>query len=307
MNTMPKIGIIHSGRGGGHVHDTRIKGFKDATILTYNGADGALNFMAVQWGDDNPANLDPIATNLAQDNTVSLIAATGGSASANAAKKATQRYAPNKPIVFTSVGTPNRPAANMTGICARTSLLDPDRLRLLYQLKLADRAFGALVNPDRPNINDVKDALNAAAGLAGYPNPNFQDARFGTAVADITSAYQYWHTNGYAAVLVTADPLFHDRHTDLIPIANDAAIGLPTIYQWRNMVEDGGLMSYGPNLDTCYRLAGYFAGRILNHQNPSTLPILTPACELVINLQTAKTINCDIPMQVLNQATYVIA
>ncbi len=105
-------------------------------------------------------------------------------------------------------------------------------------------------------------------------------------------------------MIVTADPLFHDRRVDVAGAANNNM--MPTIYQWRDFVDNQGLISYGPNLTACYRFAGYYAGEILNGEAVLNLPIITPACELVINLTIAKRINCDIPTQLLNQATDII-
>jgi putative ABC transport system substrate-binding protein len=298
---MPKkIGLMHSGRSASHAHDDHIRAFKAGANLAYVGGGGALTFANEQFGEDDPSQLPIIAQALAQDNTVDLIAAMGGSASADAARGKTTV----KPIVFTSVSAPNRPALNTTGVCARTSELDRDRLKVLFQLKPNAQKFGALINPDRSNILAVMDALNQTATSMGYPPPNYQTARSGSAANDVTNAFQFWHNNQYAAVIVTADPLFHDRRVDVAGAANNNM--MPTIYQWRDFVDNQGLISYGPNLTACYRFAGYYAGEILNGEAVLNLPIITPACELVINLTIAKRINCDIPTQLLNQATDII-
>ena len=200
---MPKrIAILHTGRSGGHGHNSHIQAFKDAAGLSYDGSGGPLTFTN-HWGNDDPAVLNQLAQNLAADANVSLIAAAGGTRAAEAAGAATNPN-PTKSVVFTSVSTPGRKYANTTGVCARTSLLDPDRLKLLYQIKPANQNFGALINPDRANIAKVKDALNNTAALLGYPPPDFREVKFATFTSDLDAAFKYWNTQAFAGVIVTA-------------------------------------------------------------------------------------------------------
>lgn len=297
-----KIAILHTGRANGHGHTKHIKGFEDAAKLWYDGKGGQLTFKSY-WGDDNPATLTQLAQTLAADASVNLIAAAGGSRAADAAAAATNPPG-TKPVVVTSVSTPNRQFPNTTGICARTSLLDPERLKLLYQVKPTD-LIGALVNPDRGNIADVKDALNNTAALLGYPPPDYKDVKYTSITNDLDAAFHYWNTQQFAGVIVTADALFLDHADEIIDMAN-STYPIATIYQWRDFTEADGLISLGPNLSTCYKLAGYYAGLILNGKQPQALPILSPAYEVVANLKTAEALKLNLPPQVLNQCTEII-
>jgi putative ABC transport system substrate-binding protein len=305
---MPRrIAILHSGRAGGHGNAHHIQKFKDGANLSYDGSGGALNFTN-HWGNDDPGVLGQLARDLAGDANVYLIAAAGGTRVAEAAGAATNPGGV-KPVVFTSVSTPNRKYANMTGVCARTSLLDPERLKLLYQIKPGSQNFGALINPDRGNIADVQDALNNTAASFGYPFPNYKPVRYNNFTDDLEAAFQFWTAQNYAGVMVTADPLFQDHADDIIDMANNTH-PIPTIYQWRDFTESNGLISLGPDLTACYVLAGYYAGRVASGMQPQTLPILSPGYEVVVNLSTVKaltnSINFILPAQVLNQATDVI-
>src|SRR5262249_12600475 len=151
--------------------------------------------------------------------------------------------------------------ANMTGICARTSELDTDRFNLLHELLPRETKFGALVRPSRFNYKTQKALLEDAAGMLGL-TLEFKDvdSHAGHPDAEIARAFQAWPGKG-AAVLVTADPLFHARRDKVVAAAKAAK--LPAVYQWREFVDEGGLMSYGPDLEVAYNLAGIYSGSVL--------------------------------------------
>jgi putative ABC transport system substrate-binding protein len=108
-----------------------------------------------------------------------------------------------------------------------------------------------------------------------------------------------------SALLVSADPLFLSKRDRLIALVTRYAI--PSIYEWAQLAEAGGLMSYGIDLVDAYRQAGNYAGKILHGAKPVDLPVLQPTkFEFVINLKTAKALGIAVPNTMLVAADRVI-
>jgi putative ABC transport system substrate-binding protein len=291
------VGIIHSGTSGRH--DAHIKAFKDGMALFTN-----VNPRNPRWADDHQQTLDSHATALINAGVTVLVAA-GGSRSAIAAMGATTQT----PIIVTSVSNSSRPAANVAGICVRTTQSDADRLQLLLELLPGRTKIGALYDPSRPDAATQRALLDSMASMLNVglnwqpvdPNGSSQDAQ-------IDAAFQNWAGGNIQAAIITADPLFNNHIDRIVNTATHALRTIPAIYQWREFAEAGGLISYGPDLTLAYKLAGTYVGRIVsNDTTVDKLPLLPlSGFELVINLRTAKTLNISVPSTLLARATDVI-
>jgi ABC-type uncharacterized transport system substrate-binding protein len=124
-------------------------------------------------------------------------------------------------------------------------------------------------------------------------------------VSDFEGAFRTARDDGAQALLVLPSPSFNAHRRVLIDLA--ASYRLPAVYEFKEYVQDGGLISYGPSIPDMYRRAASYVDRILKGAKPGDLPIERPAkFELVINLKTAKALGLMIPPTLLFQADEVI-
>jgi len=254
--------------------------------------------------DDHYERLQDLAAEFVR-NRVAVIIAAGGPVSALAAKRATNSV----PIVFTTIADPvksglvdglSKPGGNITGNAGLTSELDVKRLELLRQIKPSARVIGVLVNPNRPGVDANSTELQAAAQTIGL-QLMFQSAGPSNA---LEAAFEKFAQARVDALLVTADPFFNFRRKEVVALA--AGLAIPAIYQWREFVEDGGLISYGPSIADAYHQTGVYAGRIIKGAKPAELPVMQPTrFELVINSKTVKTLALEVPPALLALASEV--
>jgi putative ABC transport system substrate-binding protein len=257
-----------------------------------------------RWALGQVDRLPALAAELA-GRPVAVIVTTGGESAALAAKAATSTI----PIVF-SMGDPvkaglaasyNRPGGNATGINILSDTLEPKRLGLLRELVPQAVTIGFLLNPNFPSAESQSKDVQEAARAIGL---QIHVLRANTD-REIEAAFEIIAQHRIAALAVASSPFFDTRRDKLVALA--ARHSVPTIYQFREFVAAGGLVSYGIDPIDAYRQVGVYAGRILKGAKPSDLPVLQPTkFELVINLKTAKALGLDVPLHLQQLADEVI-
>ena len=299
---MPVIGFLSSASPGPFarfVHAFR-QGLSDGGYV--EGRNVAIEY---RWADGQFAQLPELAADLVRRRVV-LIAATGGTVSARAAKAATQTI----PILFIGGPDPvgeglvtslNRPGGNVTGVAVQTSELMPKRLQLLGELVPHAAMIALLVNPNLGFAADAEARLVEAATRA----TGQQMVLLNASAEEFEPAFASAVRQRADALLVSANAFFTDRRAQLVALAARNAI--PAGYPFRQYADAGGLMSYGPSIADVYRLIGRYASRILKGDKPADLPVQLPTkFELIVNLKTAKALKLEMPSSALARADEVI-
>ncbi len=231
---------------------------------------------------------------------------TAGTPATLAVKKAM----PSIPLVMVAVGDPigtgivaslGQPGGNITGLSSIAPELEGKRLELLREIIPKLSHIAVLWNPVNPFHNaSLKQAQAAAQTL----RMKVQSVAVRTR-EDLDDAFASLLRERPGALLVLADRVFlHDR-ARLMNFA--AANRLPGVYAYRELVEAGGLMSFGPSYADMHRRAATFVDKILKGAKPADLPVEQPTkFELVINLKTAKALGLTVPLSLLGRADEVI-
>ena len=300
---VPVIGFLHSTSPGGFAfYVTAFRnGLKEAGYT--EGRNVAVEYC---WAEGQLDRLPALAADLVS-RQVAVIAA--DTRSTLIAKAATTTI----PIVFSSGGDPvklgfvtslNRPGGNITGASFLTAAVTGKRLELLRELMPTATVIDYLVNPDnalgQPEIADAEAAARTH-GLKLHV-VNVVNAR---GEYDFDQAFATIAQHRPDALFIGGDPLFLFQRHQLVPLVARHAI--PAIYNQREYVLAGGLMSYGTNISDAVRQSGLYIGRILKGEKPGDLPVTQSArFELVINLNTAKTLGLKVPLTLQVAADEVI-
>ncbi len=280
---MKVIGFLNSAPRGAHF-DPHVAAFR-AGLKESGCVEGQDVKVIFKWGHGKYADLPKMAADLVK-RKVNVIATTGGTVSALAALKATK----NIPIFFVSGYDPRKAGllktSNARGVHVSTTESVPKRLALLRQLAPKAKKVAVLLRPGTYVYKREKE-LAKKAGLIVVEADRQSDFR---------NAFASAIKKGAGALIVCADPYFTSHRKKLISLA--AANRLPTAYPWREYADEGGLMSFGPNLVDAYRHVGIHAGHFAKHDRHRGKRVKKHKhsnFELVVNKAVAKALNLTIP------------
>ena len=299
---IPVVGMLsgQSAEGYSHLAEAVRLGLKDEGFI-----DGQNVTIEYRWAAGRDEQLPAMAVELVNRPVAVLL--TGGSPwSTISAKAATATI----PIVFTTASDPvklgfvaslNRPGGNVTGLSFLGTQLVEKRLELAAQLVSKEVPIGFMGRPREPRYAADRKAIESAAATLGR-KILFLDIGD---ESELESAFAIANREHVGVLIPMNDAFFNNHRKALVALA--ARHSLPTIYESREPVADGGLMSYGTSIRGAYRQVGVYAGRILKGEKAGDLPVVqSTRFELVINLKTAKALGLTIPHNLLVAADEVI-
>jgi putative ABC transport system substrate-binding protein len=299
QKAMPVIGFLGISSPGPNA--SRVAAFR-LSLGDTGYVEGQNVAIEYRWADDRRDRLAALAADLV-GRKVDVIVTSGAPFEV---KNATSTI----PVVFIFGGDPverglvaslARPGGNLTGVTVFAQELVPKRLELLSELVPRNSVIALLVNPNSGLAGRImRDGQEAARakGVQLHILKAGAESEFETAFASLVQLHA-------GALVVGSDTLFISRREELVALAARHAV--PAIYESRESVEAGGLISYGPSPTGIYRQVGIYVGKILKGAKPADLPVEQPTrFELVINLNTAKALGLTVPPSILARADEVI-
>ena len=258
-----------------------------------------------RWAERQTERLPALTADLIY-RRVSVIVASGG---ATVAAIATTGTVPI-PIVATFGGDPvklgyaeslDRPGRNVTGVGVFSIDLEAKRLELLHEL-VPSGLIAVLL--DRRFISDSEGQLKEAQAAARALGRQIQ-VIYASSASEIDVAFAKIVQMRAVALALGAGALFNARRNQLVALA--ARHKIPAMYENRESVLAGGLMSYGPSVPDVYRQIGGYTARVLKGEKPADLPVLLPTkFDMAINLKTARALGLNVPATLLARADEVI-
>jgi putative ABC transport system substrate-binding protein len=300
--TIPVVGFLGSGSPDTDVNRVRAlrQGLSEAGYI--EGRNVAIEY---RWAEGQYDRIPALAADLVR-RQVDVIAALGGTPSAQAAKAVTTSIPivfqiGVDPVEFGLVTSLNRPGGNLTGVTILSVELGAKLFELLHQLLPTASVVALLVNPTSPFAETLSRDAQAAArtlGLQLHVLHASTERDFDTVFANLVQL-------GARALVIGTDVLFTNNSDKLAALALRHAV--PAIYSVREFALAGGLIGYGPSVVESWRLMGIYTGRILKGEKPAEMPVQqVTKVELIINLKTAKALGIEIPPTLLARADEVI-
>jgi len=298
---MPVVAFLNSSSPDGYVPMVAAfrQGLKEAGYL--EGQNVAVEY---RWAEGKYDRVPQIALELVGRQVAVIVANTPGVLALKAAITTT-------PIVFTTstdpvqiglVASMSRPGGNITGATTLAVELAPKRLELAHELAPTASVIAALINPTNrgtaePQLRDLQAAAHTFGLQLRVVHASIE-RDFDTVFANLAQLRP-------GVLVISNDAFFNARSQQLAELSLRHAI--PAVFENREFVAAGGLMSYGGSLPDAYRLAGVYAARILKGEKPSELPVQqSTKIQMFLNLKTAKALGLEIPSSILARADEVI-
>jgi len=261
-----------------------------------------------RWAGNDLNRLQQLADELVRLDVDVIVTAT------TAGTRAAMRATPTIPIVMAASADPvaaglvaslSRPGGNVTGLSLQTTDIARKRLQLLREIVPGAMTIALLAervgDPAQGTTAILVAETRAVAGQVSVGLVVREIAR----PDELADAFAQFRRERAQALIVQVSPLLIEHRQTIVEMA--ARERLPAMYEARNFVDDGGLVSYGPDLRETYRRAASYVDRIFKGARPGTLPVEQPdRLALVINLTAAKTLGLAVPQSLLSRADEVI-
>ena len=299
---MPMVGILAV--ASPEANANRLRAFREG-LSTAGYVEGQNVNIKYRWAEAHTDRQPELAARFVEEQVAVLVTA-GGTSAALAAKAATATV----PIVFAIGADPvqiglvaslNRPGGNVTGATSINVELGPKRLELMRELLPSVSSMALLVNPTTPALAEPSARITQAAAHALGLELHVLQAR---GEHDFDPTFAKIAELRAQALIIAPDQLFTAHSKRLAELTLQHA--LPAIYEFRQFVAAGGLISYGSETEY-YRLVGNYVGRILKGDKPADLPVQQATkVELLINLKTANTLGITVPLTLSGRADELI-
>lgn len=297
-----RVGYLSPRATHAAVDDAFVRGMRE---LGY--AIGRNLVIEYRWAGNDLNRLQPLAEELARLNVDVIPTAT--TAGTRAAMRATRTIpivmaATSDPVAAGLVASLGRPGGNVTGLSVQTTDLAQKRLQLIREIVpgatwialLAEQVAGPTQGTTKLLVQETQAAAKQMG--VGLVVREIADG------SEFPDAFAQYRREQIQALIVQVSQLTIERRAQIVELA--ARERLPVMYEVRNFVDDGGFVSYGPDLRESYRRAAAYVDRIFNGAKPGDLPIEQPGkLELVVNMKTAKELGLTISQALLVRAETV--
>jgi putative tryptophan/tyrosine transport system substrate-binding protein len=295
----PRISILHSG----FPNRTPINLLFEA-LRTLGYEHGRTATIELHGAEGNSGRLSVLAGQLATGKPNVIIGLTSPAA------RALKQAGVTTPVVFAFVSDPvgqgiveslARPGANFTGVTYSDAVLGGKRLEFLIDALPGTKRVAVLWSRLFPENISLFESIAQSAPRRGIEIVS-RELR---GAEDLTLAFEDSARAGAQGVIFLTDNTMFGHRKEIAELA--LVNRLPSIHSFPPEARDGGLMSFGPNLDDAYRRAADLADRVLKGAQPANMPVEEPTrFELVINLKTAKALGLEVPPSLLARADEVI-